>query len=34
MWVDFRVAEDAFDEEADRQYGADGVNSMNTLAIS
>jgi hypothetical protein len=31
MWVDFRVAENAFDEEATRQYGADGVSSMNTL---
>ena len=31
FWVDFRVAEDAFQEEADRKYGADGVSSMNTL---
>ena len=31
FWVDFRVAEDAFEEEADRQYGADGVNNMNAL---
>ncbi len=31
FWVDFRVAEDAFDEQADRKYGADGVNNMNTL---
>jgi hypothetical protein len=31
FWVDFRVAEDAFDERPDRQYGADGVNNMNTL---
>jgi hypothetical protein len=31
FWVDFRVSEDAFDEQADRKYGADGVNSMNTL---
>tara|TARA_R110000765_G_scaffold421961_1_gene528594 strand:- start:247 stop:888 length:642 start_codon:yes stop_codon:yes gene_type:complete len=31
FWVDFRVSEDAFVEEADRKYGADGVNNMNTL---
>lgn len=31
LWVDFRIAEDAFDESADRQYGADGVSNMNTL---
>lgn len=31
FWVDFRVSEDAFDEEADRQFGAGGVNNMNTL---
>ena len=31
FWVDFRVSEDAFDQEADRKYGADGVNNMNTL---
>lgn len=31
LWVDFRVSEDAFDEEADRKYGADGVNNINTL---
>jgi len=31
FWVDFRVAEDAYDEDADRKYGADGVNNMNTL---
>ena len=31
FWVDFRVSEDAFDQQADRQYGADGVNNMNTL---
>jgi hypothetical protein len=30
-WVEFRVAEDAFTEESDRKYGADGVNNMNTL---
>ena len=29
--MDFRVSEDAFDEDADRQYGASGVNNMNTL---
>jgi hypothetical protein len=31
FWVRFRTAEDAFDEEADRKYGADGVNNMNAL---
>jgi len=31
FWVEFRVAEDAFTEESDRKYGADGVNNMNTL---
>jgi hypothetical protein len=31
FWVDFRVSEDAFYEEGDRKYGADGVNNMNTL---
>jgi hypothetical protein len=31
FWFDFRPAEDAFTEESDRRYGADGVNNMNTL---
>ena len=31
MWVRFRVSEDAFDQQDDRKYGADGVNNMNTL---
>ena len=31
FWVDFRASEDAFTEDPTRQYGADGVNSMNTL---
>ena len=31
FWVKFRVSEDAFDEQPDRKYGADGVNNMNTL---
>jgi len=31
FWVDFRTSEDAFTEESDRMYGADGVNNMNTL---
>lgn len=31
FWVEFRVTEDAYDEEADRKYGAEGVNNMNTL---
>jgi hypothetical protein len=31
FWVEFRAAEDAFTEESDRKYGADGVNNMNSL---
>jgi len=31
FWVDFRVAEEAFTEQDDRKYGANGVSSMNTL---
>lgn len=31
MWVDFKPTTDAFTEEDDRKYGADGVNNMNTL---
>jgi len=31
FWVDFRVSEDAYTQQADRQYGADGVNNMNAL---
>ena len=31
FWVRFRAAEDAFDEQEDRKYGADGVNNMNAL---
>ena len=31
FWVRFRAAEDAFEEDADRKYGADGVNNMNAL---
>jgi hypothetical protein len=31
FWVEFRAAEDAFTEDSDRKYGADGVNNMNTL---
>ena len=30
-WIEFRVSEDAFTEQSDRKYGADGVNNMNTL---
>jgi len=30
-WVEFRTSEDAFTEQSDRKYGADGVNNMNTL---
>ena len=31
FWVEFRITEEAFTEEADRKYGADGVNNLNTL---
>lgn len=31
MWIDFKPARDAFTEEDDRKYGAEGVNNMNTL---
>ena len=31
FWVRFRVSQDAFDEQEDRTYGADGVNNMNAL---
>ena len=31
MWIDFKPARDAFTEEDDRKYGADGVNNLNTL---
>jgi hypothetical protein len=31
FWVEFRTAEDAYDEVEDRKYGADGVNNMNAL---
>lgn len=31
FWVDFRVAEEAFTEQDDRKYGADGVTNVNTL---
>jgi len=31
FWIEFRTSEDAYDEEADRQYGASGVNNINTL---
>tara|TARA_R110000744_G_scaffold1305_3_gene4613 strand:- start:1781 stop:3037 length:1257 start_codon:yes stop_codon:yes gene_type:complete len=31
FWFDFRATEEAFTEESDRRYGADGVNNMNTL---
>jgi len=31
FWVEFRVAEDAFQEDPTRKYGADGVSNMNTL---
>ena len=31
FWFDFRATEDAFTEEGDRRYGADGVNNMSTL---
>ena len=31
FWVRFRVSQDAFEEQEDRTYGADGVNNMNAL---
>jgi hypothetical protein len=31
FWVRFRVSEDAYDQQDDRRYGADGVNNMNSL---
>ena len=31
FWVEFRTGEDAYDEQADRTYGASGVNNMNAL---
>ena len=31
MWVEFKPALEAFTEEDDRKYGAQGVNNMNTL---
>ena len=31
FWVKFRVSEDAYEEDSDRKYGADGVNNMSTL---
>ena len=31
FWVRFMVSQDAFDEQEDRTYGADGVNNMNAL---
>ena len=34
MWVEFSVAEDAWEESDDRQHGADGVNNMNALPFA
>ncbi len=31
MWVNFRVQNEAYEEEADRKYGADGINNINSL---
>ena len=31
MWVDFTIEDDPWNESSDRQYGADGINNMNTL---
>jgi len=31
IWFYFKVAEEAYAEEGDRKYGADGVNNMNAL---
>ena len=31
MWINFRIANEAYEEESDRKYGADGINNMNSL---
>ena len=31
FWVEFRTAEDAFEEQEFKQYGSKGVNNINTL---
>lgn len=31
MWVDFRLSNESYEEEADRKYGADGINNINAL---
>ena len=31
MWVNFRLSNEAYEEESDRKYGADGINNMNSL---
>ena len=31
MWINFRVVNEAYEEETDRRYGADGINNMNSL---
>jgi len=31
MWVRFRVANESYEEESDRKYGADGINNVNSL---
>ena len=31
MWIEFQVDDDAWDEEADRKAGSEGINNINTL---
>lgn len=31
MWIRFRVANESYEEESDRKYGADGINNINAL---
>ncbi len=31
MWVNFRLANQSYEEESDRRYGADGINNINAL---
>ena len=34
MWIEFSVRTDAWDDEADRTTGVDGVNNMNTIPFA
>ncbi len=34
FWIEFTVADDAWEEDDDRQHGAKGVNNMNTLPFA